>query len=107
MININQIYKVTNNRYTPNTNIPTQTLKINLKTIYIIQTQKIKNTKERHKYKYKSNDKHKYLQGVSKKRYFLGFLSYFSSGGRILLFRMCFGIRISSPFHLATQTIHF
>ena len=40
MININQIYKVTNNRYTPNTNIPTQTLKINLKTIYIIQTHK-------------------------------------------------------------------
>ena len=34
------------------------------------------------------------LQGVSKKRYFLGFLSYFSSGGRILLFCMCFGIRI-------------
>ena len=25
------------------------------------------------------------LQGVSKKRYFLGFLSYFSSGGRVLL----------------------
>ena len=34
------------------------------------------------------------IQGVSKKRYFLGFLSYFSSGGRILLFCMCFGIRI-------------
>ena len=47
------------------------------------------------------------IQGVSKKRYFLGFLSFFSSRGRILLFRMCFGIRISSPFHLATQTRHF
>ena len=56
---MNQIYKVTNNRYTPNTKIPTQTLKINLKTIYIIQTHKIKNTKEIHKYKYKSNGKHK------------------------------------------------
>ena len=61
MININQIYKVKNDRYNPNTNIPTQTLKINLKTIYIIQTHKIKNTKERHKYKYKSIGKHKYL----------------------------------------------
>ena len=49
----------------------------------------------------------KRIQGVSKKRYFLGFLSFFSSRGRILLFRMCFGIRISSPFHLATQTRHF
>ena len=47
------------------------------------------------------------IQGVSKKRYFLGFLSFFSSRGRILLFRMCFGIRISSPVHLATQTRHF
>ena len=55
----------------------------------------------------KQNTEEPILQGVSKKRYFLGFLSYFSSGGRILLFRMCFGIRISSPFHLATQTIHF
>ena len=46
-----------------------------------------------------------YIQGVSKKRYFLDFLSYFSSRGRILLFHMCFGIRISSPFHLAIQKV--
>ena len=45
------------------------------------------------------------IQGVSKKRYFLDFLSYFSSIGRILLFHMCFGIRISSPFHLAIQKV--
>ena len=45
------------------------------------------------------------LQGVSKKRYFSDFLSYFSSKGRILLFHMCFGIRISSPFHLAIQKV--
>ena len=61
MININQTYKVTNNRYKPNTNIPTQTPKINLKMIYFIQTHKIKNTKEINKYKYKSKGKHKYL----------------------------------------------
>ena len=41
------------------------------------------------------------IQGVSKKRYFCDFLSYFSSRGRILLFDMCFGIRILSLFHLA------
>ena len=46
MISINQIYKVTMNRCKTNTNIPTQILKINLKTIYNIQTHKIKNTKE-------------------------------------------------------------
>ena len=46
-----------------------------------------------------------YIQGVSKKRYFLDFLSYFSSRGRILLFHMCFGIRILSPFHLAIQKV--
>ena len=40
-----------------------------------------------------------------KKRYFLDFLSYFSSRGRILLFHMCFGIRILSPFHLAIQKV--
>ena len=34
------------NRCKTNTNIPTQILKINLKTIYNIQTHKIKNTKE-------------------------------------------------------------
>ena len=45
------------------------------------------------------------LQGVSKKRYFLDFLCYFSSRGRILLFHMCFGIRILSPFHLAIQKV--
>ena len=45
------------------------------------------------------------IQGVSKKRYFLDFLSYFSSRGRILLFHMCFGIRILSPFHLAIQKV--
>ena len=45
------------------------------------------------------------IQGVSKKRYFCDFLSYFSSRGRILLFHMCFGIRISSPFHLAFQKV--
>ena len=45
------------------------------------------------------------IQGVSKKRYFLDFLSYFSSIGRILLFHMCFGIRILSPFHLAIQKV--
>ena len=45
------------------------------------------------------------IQGVSKKRYFCDFLSYFSSRGRILLFHMCFGIRISSPFHLAIQKV--
>ena len=49
--------------------------------------------------------KMRYLQGVSKKRYFLDFLSYFSSRGRILLFHMCFGIRILSPFHLAIQKV--
>ena len=43
------------------------------------------------------------IQGVSKKRYFCDFLSYFSSRGRILLFHMCFRIRILSPFHLAIQ----
>ena len=32
-------------------------------------------------------------------------MSYFCSRSRILLFHMCFGIRISSPFHLATQII--
>ena len=47
----------------------------------------------------------KNIQGVSKKRYFLDFLSYFSSRGRILLFHMCFGIRILSPFHLAIQKV--
>ena len=46
MISINQIYKVTMNRCKTNTNIPTQILKKNLKTIYNIQTHKIKNTKE-------------------------------------------------------------
>ena len=46
MISINQIYKVTMNRCKTNTNIPTQILKINLKTIYNIQTHKINNTKE-------------------------------------------------------------
>ena len=45
------------------------------------------------------------LQGVSKKRYFSDFLSYFSSRGQILLFHMCFGIRILSPFHLAIQKV--
>ena len=45
------------------------------------------------------------LQGVSKKRYFCDFLSYFSSRGRILLFYMCFRIRISIPFHLAIQKV--
>ena len=47
----------------------------------------------------------RHIQGVSKKRYILDFLSYFSSIGRILLFHMCFGIRISSPFHLAIQKV--
>ena len=47
----------------------------------------------------------KVVQGVSKKRYLLDFLSYFSSRGRILLFHMCFGIRISSQFHLAFQKL--
>ena len=47
----------------------------------------------------------KKVQGVFKKRYFCDFLSYFSSRGRILLFHMCFGIRISSPFHLAIQKV--
>ena len=45
------------------------------------------------------------IQGVSKKRYFLDFLCYFSSRGRILLFHMCFGIKISNPFHLAIQKV--
>ena len=45
------------------------------------------------------------VQGVSKKRYFCDFLSYFSSRGRILLFHMCFGIGILSPFHLAIQKV--
>ena len=45
------------------------------------------------------------LQGVSKKRYFSDFLSYFISRGRILLFHMCFGIRILSLFHLAIQKV--
>ena len=45
------------------------------------------------------------VQGVSKKRYFSDFLSYFSSRGWILLFYMCFGIRISSLFHLAIQKV--
>ena len=50
-------------------------------------------------------DLNTYVQGVSKKRYFCDFLSYFSSRGRILLFHMCFGIRILSPFHLAIQKV--
>ena len=45
------------------------------------------------------------IQGVFKKRYFLDFLSYISSRGWILLFDMCFGIRILSPFHLAIQKV--
>ena len=45
------------------------------------------------------------IQGVSKKRYFCDFLSYFSSRGWILVFHMCFGIRILSPFHLAIQKV--
>ena len=45
------------------------------------------------------------IQGVSKKRYFSDFLSYFSSRGRIVLFHMCFGIRILSPFQLAIQKV--
>ena len=44
-------------------------------------------------------------QGVSKKRYFWDFLSYFSSRCRILLFHMCFGIRILSPFYLAIKKV--
>ena len=32
-------------------------------------------------------------------------MSNFCSRSRILLFYMCFGIRISSPFHLATQIV--
>ena len=50
-------------------------------------------------------DKQEQVQGVSKKRYFSDFLSYFSSRGRILLFHVCFGIRILRPFHLVTQII--
>ena len=45
------------------------------------------------------------IQGVSKKRYFSDFLSYFSSRGRILPFHMCFGIRFSSLFHQAIQKV--
>ena len=45
------------------------------------------------------------IQGVSKKRYVSDFLSYFSSRGRILHFHLCFGIRISSPFHQNTLNI--
>ena len=40
-----------------------------------------------------------------KKGTFVIFLSYFSSRGRILLFHMCLGIRILSPFHLAIQKV--
>ena len=40
-----------------------------------------------------------------KKGTFVIFLSYFSSRGRILLFHMCFGIKISNPFHLAIQKV--
>ena len=46
------------------------------------------------------------LQGVSKKKVLSWFSSYFSSRGPILHFHMCFGIKISSPFHIATQIIH-
>ena len=55
---------------------------------------------------HQSNGMHQDIQGVSKKRYFCDFLSYFSSRGRILLFHMYFGIRILSPFHLAIPFIH-
>ena len=55
--------------------------------------------------KYMASESGHKLQGVSKKRYFSDFLSYFSSRGRILLFHMCFGIRILSPFHLAIQKV--
>ena len=41
--------------------------------------------------------------GCLQKKVLLRFLSYFCSRSRILLFHMCFGIRISSPFHLTTQ----
>ena len=58
-----------------------------------------------HFHKFRTLDPHPTIQGVSKKRYFLDFLSYFSSRGRILLFHMCFRIRISIPFHLAIQKV--
>ena len=42
---------------------------------------------------------------VSLKKVLQRCLSYFCSRSRILLFQMCYGIRISSPFHLGTQII--
>ena len=42
---------------------------------------------------------------VSQKKETLAFSSFFCSSSRILLFHMCFGIRISSPFRLATQIV--
>ena len=45
------------------------------------------------------------IQGVSKKKVLSWVSSYFSSRGPILLFNMCFGIRILRPFHIATRVI--
>ena len=42
---------------------------------------------------------------VSLKKVLSWFYSCFCSRSQILLVHMCFGIRISSPFHLATQTM--
>ena len=42
---------------------------------------------------------------MSLKKVLSWFLSHFASRGTILLFHMCFGIRISSLFHPATQMI--
>ena len=55
--------------------------------------------------KYMASESGHNLHGVSKKRYLSDFLSYFSSRGRILLFHMCFRIRILSPFQLAAKII--
>ena len=45
------------------------------------------------------------IQGVSKEKVLSWFLSHSASRGPILLFHMCFGIKILSPIHLATQMI--
>ena len=53
----------------------------------------------------KSQESNNQLQGVSKKKVLSCIYSCFCSRSRILLFHMCFGIRILSPFHLSTQTM--
>ena len=46
-----------------------------------------------------------YIYRVSLKKVLSWCYSCFCSRSQILLFQMCFGIRILSPFHIATQTM--